>query len=191
MLERTDRSLLDEWERMMGGEVVRAQDRYEQVERAEPALDPATNFKVFSARVRSDLHLLLGRLKARDWEGAVDCVRPTEDQAWDARRFKAEMAPYFEEHATIVLTPQARLPDKTILREDEGKVWSFQHRIVDPVGEPLAPIPDRTGKGPVWIEPTVSATVGVSARARPVVVGSLIDESGSHGIEFHVPYRRP
>jgi len=132
LLERTDSSILDEWERMMDGEIVRIQDRYEPLERAAPPLDPKTQFKAFSARIRSELHLLLGRLAARDWQGAAEAVRQTEDQEWDKKRFAADMAPYFEEYSSIVLTPQARLPDKTVLREEQPGQWSFQHRIVDP-----------------------------------------------------------
>jgi hypothetical protein len=45
------------------------------------------------------------------------------------------MEPYFAEHASIDVTPRARLPHNTLLEKDGPRRYRVRQRIVDPQGE--------------------------------------------------------
>ena len=42
------------------------------------------------------------------------------------------MAPYFAEHASVVLTPAGRRPNLTLMKETGTRQWEVQQRIMDP-----------------------------------------------------------
>ena len=52
-------------------------------------------------------------------------------------RLEQAMAPYWAEHAAIDVTPRARRPDKTVLRQTGPRVWEAAQKIVDPAGDEL------------------------------------------------------
>ncbi len=126
-----DASLLDEWERLR--DPSRAPALAEAPERPLPPPPLWADRRAFAARVRAELHRLLGALARRDWEGALEALRPGAD--WTPARVEAELAPYFAEHPRIDLTPAARRPDQTFLREDAPRCWEAVQRIVDEAGE--------------------------------------------------------
>ena len=99
------------------------------------ALDPATNLRGFTARVRAELHRLLGALGRRSYEEAATLVRQRPGEEWTPRRLEEAMAPYWAEHARIDVTPRARRPDNTFLSEVAPRSWSAVQRIVDEAGE--------------------------------------------------------
>jgi superfamily II DNA/RNA helicase len=74
LLERTDTSLLEEWEELLHPELRRAREREHEAAEAlwirELIADPRT----FGARVRAEMHLLVRTLAARDWEAAAQSV---------------------------------------------------------------------------------------------------------------------
>ncbi len=135
MLRCVDSSLLDEWERMMHGEIVLPKDRFEAPRRPEKPVDIAADFKAFSARVRSELYLLLKSLAIRDYETAMDRVRQTEDNSWSTQRFEDTLASYYEEHASIDVTPAARQPLNTTILEIAPRQWDVMQKIIDPEGD--------------------------------------------------------
>ena len=45
------------------------------------------------------------------------------------------MERYFEANGAVDLTPRARQPIHTILREEGPRTWSAQQKILDPQGE--------------------------------------------------------
>ena len=96
----------------------------------------AKNPKAFAAHVRNDLHLLLKKLAAKDWEGALTCLSPLEGEpSWTPTDLEKALAPYFAEHAFIDFKPQARLPHNTLLKADGEGRWEAIQKIVDPEGE--------------------------------------------------------
>jgi len=118
----------------------------------KPPRDPAADPRAFAARVRAELHRLLGALARRDFEEARAALRDSEAATWTSERLAAEIAPYFAEHKAIVVTPLARSPRKTTLSEIAPRIWEAQQTIVDPnddedwaihtridLTEPLAP----------------------------------------------------
>jgi hypothetical protein len=62
-------------------------------------------------------------------------VRDGEAQAWTAEKLAAEVAPYFEEHKQIMITPVARSPRKTTVTEIAPRIWEAQQILVDPEGD--------------------------------------------------------
>ncbi|HEY0839403.1 MAG TPA: DUF3516 domain-containing protein, partial [Vulgatibacter sp.] len=121
-----DSSLLDEWERMQGlapsgGGVASEEKPYHL----------ADDRRALTLRVRTELHALLKALATKDHDAAAGCVLP----GWAATEIEEAMAPYWEEHASIDLTPHARKAHNTILIEAGPRQWRAVQKIVDPTGE--------------------------------------------------------
>jgi hypothetical protein len=135
LVRAVDSSLLEEWEEMRSpgpGAPVPAPTR------APRPRDPAADPRAFVARIRVELHRLLGALARRDWDEALAAVRnnPASDAPeWTADKIAAELAPYFQEHAKIDVTPAARNPHNTILVPAGARLWEAQQRLVDPEGD--------------------------------------------------------
>ncbi len=156
LLERTDTSLLEEWEEMLHPELRRARAPQHEAAEAlwigELIADP----QAFGARVRAEMHLLVRTLAARDWaaaaEGAAGVAaevgvgeggeegaagaEPAGD-AWDAERFEREMAPFFAEYGELLFTPEARRHQFTQLRRTGDRTWDVRQVLLDPQGENL------------------------------------------------------
>jgi len=133
-----DSSLVDEWERMRAGQV--APPASAAGPGAAPpvpafAIDPASNPRGFTVRVRTDLHRLLGALARRSYEEAALLLRQRPGEEWTPRKLEEAMAPYWAEHQRIDVTPRARRPDNTFLSEVGPRRWSAVQRIVDEQGE--------------------------------------------------------
>ena len=130
-----DSSLLDEWERMRSGEAAEPRAAPEAAPPG-PALpfDPAQSPRAFAARVRADLHRLLGALARRSHEEAAAALwQPGGD--WTPRRLEEAMAPYWAEHPRIDVTPAARRPHNTFVTGEGPRRWKAVQRIVDEAGE--------------------------------------------------------
>ena len=124
-LERADSSLSQEWERMAEGPVAAA-------ERVAGPPDLARDKSSFYARIRAELHALVRALAHRDYAEAAACVRADVEQVWDASAFAEALAPYFEEFGELRSDHEARLTDKTRIREIEDHRWEVQQILVDP-----------------------------------------------------------
>jgi len=134
-----DSSLVDEWERMRAGQApgLASAASGPATAPAAPsfALDPAANPRGFTARVRAELHRLLGALSRRSYEEAATLVRQRPGEEWTPRRLEEAMAPFWAEHSRVDVTPKARRPDNTFLSEAAPRQWSAVQRIVDESGE--------------------------------------------------------
>ncbi|HEX7508271.1 MAG TPA: DUF3516 domain-containing protein [Polyangia bacterium] len=132
VVRTVDSSLLEEWEEMRAPAAIAG---------AAPAAapkkpyDPAADPRAFAARVRAELHRLLGALARRDFEEARTALRDDEPPVWTADRLATEISPYFTEHEKIVLTPLARNPRNTTLAAVAPRIWEAQQTIVDPAGD--------------------------------------------------------
>jgi superfamily II RNA helicase len=148
VVRTVDSSLLEEWEEMHAPAAAAVAAPTEAKKPRDPAADP----RAFAARIRAELHRLLGALGRRDFDEAKAALRDAEAAAWTSDKLSAEIAPYFEEHKSIVVTPLARSPRNTTLSEVAPRIWEAQQAIVDPegdedfaihvridLGEPLAP----------------------------------------------------
>jgi len=122
-----DSSLIDEWERMQG----LAPSSAAASAAEEKPYHLADDRRGLTIRVRTELHRLLKAVATKDHEAAAACVRP----GWSAEEIAEAMAPYWEEHASIDLTPNARKAHNTILTETGPRQWNAVQKIVDPTGE--------------------------------------------------------
>ena len=140
-IELTDTSLLEEWESLLHPELLLRQG--EEREKAVEALwvrELVENPTVFAARVRSEMHLLVQALAKRDWEEAAEKIvherrPPVADAAdvWDAGRLEAALAPFFEEYAELITSPESRRHHWTQIRPIGDRQWEVQQTLIDPL----------------------------------------------------------
>ncbi|MBU8896521.1 DUF3516 domain-containing protein [Corallococcus sp. H22C18031201] len=126
-VRQVDSSLIDEWERMKNPEAVIEAKPVVDLKPKELTEDP----KAFAARVREELHRLLRALGQRRYMDALGMLDNALGE-WTAPKLEQAMAPYFEEHKLVLLTPQARKPAHTQLKEAGQRQWEAQQRIIDP-----------------------------------------------------------
>jgi superfamily II RNA helicase len=134
LVRNVDASLLEEWEALRDGGGVRAEAAPPRRRGPDLAADP----RALAARLRTELHRLLGALARKDWDEALVALaqRPDSDlPAWTAERLAAELAPYYAEHASIVTTPLARNSRHTVIKEAGPRLWDVEQRLVDPEGD--------------------------------------------------------
>jgi hypothetical protein len=96
VVRTVDSSLLEEWEEMRAPTTV-AGALPTALEAKKPR-DPAADPRAFAARIRAELHRLLGALARRDFDEARAALRDDERRPGPAERLAAEIAPYFDEH---------------------------------------------------------------------------------------------
>ncbi len=135
-IQHTDASLLEEWEVMMTGEA-RAPEpvREPEAERTPKPVDLAADPKKLAARVRNELYMLQRALADRRFNEAAALIRQTEENPWTPDDFAEAMAPYFAEHAAVDLTPRARTPRNTVIRESAPKRYDVVQKIIDSEGD--------------------------------------------------------
>jgi superfamily II DNA/RNA helicase len=147
LLERTDTSLLEEWEELLHPELRRVREREHEAAEALWIRELIADPKAFGARVRAEMHLLVRTLAARDWEAAAESVRggaPAEGapaggegESWDAERFEREMAPFFAEYGELLFTPEARRHQFTHVQRTGDRTWEVRQTLLDPQGDNL------------------------------------------------------
>ena len=140
LVGETDASLLEEWERLRHPELLLAQ----KTQVAEPArrteaswlTELLSNPRVFAARVRAEAQLLVRALARKDWEEAAERVfEGADENRWDAVRFEAAMAPFFDEYGELASGSEARLHHLTQLKSTGPRQWEITQTLVDPKGD--------------------------------------------------------
>ncbi len=124
LLSRVDASLLQEWQGRMEPE---APSKSREPSERAPTLDP----RVFEARVRSELHHLMRCLANRDYATAAECIHQDRDDPWDAARFDAELAPFYEEYESILFQPSARQAHLAQVKEIRPKRYEARQVLCD------------------------------------------------------------
>jgi superfamily II RNA helicase len=133
LLARVDSSLVEEWEELLRP----GEPRGDRPPAAPQPYDLARHPRALAARIRGEMHQLVRALAARDFEGAVGCVRQDPDDRWDEPRLEAALAPFFAEHARIVFEPRARTADKTLIKPAVPRRWDVHQVLCDPEGDDL------------------------------------------------------
>jgi hypothetical protein len=133
MLAEVDASLVEAWETLLhpGATAPLAAPA------AAPSFDLAQQGRLLTARIRSELHSLVRALAAADFEAAAAAVRRDPGDPWDADRFAAALAPFFEEYERIVFTPDARQAHRTLVKQSAPRCWEVSQVLVDPAGDEL------------------------------------------------------
>jgi len=131
MIRQVDSSLLEEWESLQHPLQARPEER---LAKADEPFDPSADPKAFRARLRIELHRLLGALALRNHEEAAASIHQPEHD-WTPEQLAAEMEPYWREHSGIDLTPRSRQPVYTTLKAVGPRKWEVGQRILDPEGD--------------------------------------------------------
>ncbi|HYH46711.1 MAG TPA: DUF3516 domain-containing protein [Thermoanaerobaculia bacterium] len=155
LIHHTDTSLLEEWESLLHPEIRLAHQPQREALDALWIQDLLADPKVFAARVRAELHLLVRALAHRDWEAAVAAVHQTvplpevegegqpeqatteDPNAWTQARFEAALAPFFAEHGEMVFGPESRRHQHTQIRPTGERTWQVSQTLLDPQGDNL------------------------------------------------------
>ncbi len=132
LIRSVDSSLLDEWEGLQNPEAVAMRIPAEAV--AAPAWARQLTPKEIAARVRAELHRLVKALAEKRYEEALELIDSGEGD-WTPERLETEMAPYWAEHAAVDLTPRARRPSLTQIREIAPRQWEARQTLLDPQGD--------------------------------------------------------
>jgi len=135
ILERTDTSLLEEWESLIDPSLRGARKQVHAIVEAKWLRDLATDSRILAARLRTEMHLIVKSLASRDWEAAAELVAQDPDDPWDAKRFEEAMAPYFAEYETLLATPEARRHKYTQITKVGERAWKVVQILVDPAGD--------------------------------------------------------
>ncbi len=133
LLQRVDSSLVEAWEKLLqpGAEATPSTGR------AAQPLDLAAHERILAARLRAELHAVLRALSVGDFAEAAAGLAADPEDPWDARRFEAALAPFFEEYGELVVTPEARQPRHTLLKRTAPRRWDVFQVLVDPQGDNL------------------------------------------------------
>ncbi len=138
LLERTDTSLLEEWESLLHPELRSRRD--EEREAARRALRSYELFhdpRAFAARVRAELHQVVRALAAGDWQQAAEAVRQDPADPWPAERFEEALAPFVAEYGEPVFSAAARLAHHTRVEAAGARRWLVEQTLLDPAGDGL------------------------------------------------------
>jgi superfamily II RNA helicase len=138
LIRTVDASLLEEWEALRDPTAAQRTPDEERVELTRRhTVDLAQDPRALAARVRTELHRVLGAIARKEYEDAIAALRPPADGAapeWTPEKLAAAMAPFYEDHSKVVTTPAARNQRNTIIREAGDRRWDVEQRIIDPEG---------------------------------------------------------
>jgi len=127
VLERVDASLLEEWERMLDPDAAADAEAKPAASRIhELARDP----RMLRSRIRSELHMLVKTLAARDWEEAAACVRADVPEPWNEDRFEQALTPFFEQHERMLADARARQSQWTIIDAEGTQVFRVRQVLL-------------------------------------------------------------
>jgi hypothetical protein len=140
VIERTDTSLIEEWEALVHPELRFQGESLHDSHRHLVAQELLDNPKKLSSRIRAELHSLVAALSRREWEEAATTVRqPTGDgdSGWTPDRFAASLAPFHERFDHVVFDHRSRLADNTTITAAGQGIWRVSQILCDPEGEDL------------------------------------------------------
>lgn len=133
MLRSVDSSLLDEWERLIGGVSLggaESRGTDDQVLVEADRVDITRDRSGFEVLLRNVLFSLLRAFARRDYELALSLLEQAEGR-WTAFRLEQELQPFFEEHGEIRLDPVARSPARTRIVGEGPSTWTIEQTVSD------------------------------------------------------------
>ena len=126
LVRQTDSSLLDEWERLLGGDAPRTGP----VDVDAPPPPVTANTRAFRVLVRNEMFRRVQLLARHDWSSLAQL---DEGGGWTAARFADAMAGYLAEYDAVGTGPDARGPDLFLVEESRDS-WRVTQRLDDPSG---------------------------------------------------------
>ncbi len=138
LIRGVDASLLEEWEALRDPdakptEIVALPTRAP----VDPLMALTGDPRAFAARIRTEIHRVIGALARKRYDDALEALRSPADaegNVWTADRLKTALAPYYQDHSTFLLTPEARHPRNTTVKETAPLRYEITQRLVDPEG---------------------------------------------------------
>ena len=130
LVRQVDSSLLDEWELLQHPDELAAAETAGTARAVRHADEPppvTANERAFRVMVRNAMFRRVELAAARRWDELGDL--DAEISGWDADRWRAEMAPYFEQHDAIGTGPDAR---SSAWFQVDG--WTIEQVLDDPEG---------------------------------------------------------
>jgi hypothetical protein len=140
VIERTDTSLIEEWESLIHPELRFQGESSHAGHRRLVAQELIDDPRRLTSRIRGELHALVAALSRREWEEVAEAVRPAAvggDAHWPPERFAAALEPFFERFGELVFDHRARLADKTMISRTGELSWKATQILCDPEGEDL------------------------------------------------------
>ena len=131
LVREVDSSLVEEWEALADP----SRRIGKRAARAAAAVDPVAERRATVAAVRAELHQLVAALARREYAAAARLVTAGDGEAWTAERLAEAMAPFWAAHATLLITPDARRPDRTRLDDAGPGRFRAQQVLVDGEGD--------------------------------------------------------
>ena len=125
----TDSSLVEEWERMVSP--VAEAPREAGPVRSALLDDP----RMLRSRIRSELHLLVKALAARDYEEAATLVKSDVPEPWTPDRLEHALAPFFERYPKLLSDHRSRQSQWSILEEEGRGRFRARQVLLDPEDE--------------------------------------------------------
>jgi hypothetical protein len=83
------------------------------------------------SRIRSELHMLVKVLAARDWEEAAACARADVLEPWTAERLEHALLPFFERHERLLADHRSRESQWTLIEPLEARLWRVRQVLLD------------------------------------------------------------
>ncbi|MDB4942158.1 MAG: Helicase, C-terminal:DEAD/DEAH box helicase [Labilithrix sp.] len=139
IVRQVDASLLDEWERLKNpAERIEARPDTDDLEPAG-SKDITKDPRAFTVLLRNEIFRLLRAISRRDWTEAARVVLPVAEvgnagsEVREAARVEAELAPYFADHASLRIDPEARSPKfLEITPSEDATFWQVRQTLLDP-----------------------------------------------------------
>jgi hypothetical protein len=138
VLERTDTSLLEEWESLVHPDLRLASEGSGAMHRKLAIEELLADPRRFAARIRGELHALVAALSRGEWEEAAATVRQGPEGSrthWPPEALAKAMAAFRERHGALVFDHRARLADKTLLAQEGPPRWAVTQVLCDADGD--------------------------------------------------------
>ena len=126
LVRQVDSSLLDEWEELRSPADVSTEGPLDTAPRPVTA-----NRRAFMVLVRNALFQRVELIAHRRWHELDEL---DAEDGWTAERWFEALAPYFEEHDTLGIGPDARNPSWLQIGE-KPDTWSVRQVLDDPAGD--------------------------------------------------------
>ena len=139
MLERTDTSLIEEWESMVHPEFEHDEKAKEEARLEMRAYELFHDPKALPARVRAEVHQLVRALSEQDYEDAALSVwqDPDPEECWTPARLEQVMTSFHLDYGDLVFDHRARRSQHTRLTSTGYRTWDVTQVLVDSEGDNL------------------------------------------------------
>lgn len=137
MIERTDTSLLEEWQSMVHPGLPQDREQQEAARRELRAYELLHDERALPAQIRAESHQLVRALAEGDYEQAAASVWQGADAetTWAAQHFEEALAPFLREYEKLLFNHEARQTQNTRITSTGPRLWEITQVLLDPQGD--------------------------------------------------------